>query len=155
MDAHAVLLHCGNELQNGRRYIVVLQNLGDSSGNVIEPGAAFTVFREAIPSEVPELEARREHFESLFSSLSDVGIERNELYLTWDFTTVSTENTTNRVLHMRDTSLAGLSGAAPAVTINSVVDRTADEGESIGRVIEGNINVPNCLDTANAGPGSR
>ena len=84
-----------------------------------------------------------------------MGIERNELYLTWDFTTVSTENTTNRVLHMRDTSLAGLSGAAPAVTINSVVDRTADEGESIGRVIEGTINVPNFLDTATAGPGSR
>lgn len=154
-EPQALMLHAGKALQNGRRYIVVLQNLVDSSGNVIEPGAAFTVFREAIPSEVPELEARREHFESLFSSLSDVGIERNELYLTWDFTTVSTENTTNRVLHMRDTSLAGLSGAAPAVTINSVVDRTADEGESIGRVIEGTINVPNFLDTATAGPGSR
>ncbi len=154
-EPQALMLHAGKALQNGRRYIVVLQNLVDSSGDVIEPGAAFTVFREAIPSEVPELEARREHFESLFSSLSDVGIERNELYLTWDFTTVSTENTTNRVLHMRDTSLAGLSGAAPAVTINSVVDRTADEGESIGRVIEGTINVPNFLDTATAGPGSR
>lgn len=154
-EPQALMLHAGKALQNGRRYIVVLQNLVDSSGNIIEPGAAFTVFREAIPSEVPELEARREHFESLFSSLTDVGIERNELYLTWDFTTVSTENTTNRVLHMRDTSLAGLSGAAPAVTINSVVDRTADEGESSGRVIEGTINVPNFLDTATAGPGSR
>ena len=58
-EPQALMLHAGKALQNGRRYIVVLQNLVDSSGNVIEPGAAFTVFREAIPSEVPELEYER------------------------------------------------------------------------------------------------
>lgn len=154
-EPRALMLHAGKALQNNRRYIVVLQNLLDVQGNVIEPSDAFKVFQEAIPSEVPELEARRDHFESLFATLADAGIERENLYLTWDFTTVSTENTTARALHMRDTGLSVLAGQAPAVTISSVLDNTLEEDEDTGREIEGTITVPNFLDTASAGPGSR
>jgi hypothetical protein len=154
-ELRALMVRVGQSLQNGERYIVVMQGLKDAEGNLIAANDAFKVYQEAIPSAVPELEARREHFESLFSSLSDFGIERDSLYLTWDFTTASSDNTTYRALHMRDTSLANLSGAAPAVTISSVVNTTPVEDADIGRVIEGTLTVPNYMDNALAAPGSR
>lgn len=154
-EPQALMIRIGKALQNGTRYIVVLQNLMDAEGNAIDPTDAFRVYQEAIPSDVPELEARREHFESLFSTLTDLGIERDDLYQVWDFTTASIENTSARALHMRDTSLSGLSGQAPAITIESVVDSNSGENANIGREIEGTITVPNFLNTAEAVPGSR
>lgn len=154
-EPQALMIRIGKALQNGTRYIVVLQNLMDAEGNAIEPADAFKVYQEAIPSDVPELEARREHFESLFATLTDQGIDRDDLQQTWDFTTASIENTSARALHMRDTSLSGLSGQSPAITIESEVDTSSGEDANVGRVIEGTITVPNFLDTPEAGPGSR
>ena len=154
-EKRAMIIRVSRALNNGERYIVVLQNLLDSEGNTLEPSDAFKVYQEAIPSDIPEIESRRDHFQSLFASLAEVGIDRENLYLAWDFTTASTTNTTARALHMRDTGLASLSGTAPAVTIDSVVDNTAEENQDIGRVIEGTITVPNFMDNAAAGPGSR
>ena len=154
-EPRALMIRIGKSLRNGERYIVVLQNLLDSTGEPIEPTDAFKIYQEAIPSDVPELEARREHFESLFSSLEGFGFERDRLYLSWDFTTASIENTSARILHMRDTGLSDLSGTAPAVTITSVVNNTTLEDPDIGRVVEGTITVPNFMDNAAAVPGSR
>ena len=154
-ERRALIIRISKNLQNGERYIVVMQNLLTSDGEAIEPVDGFKIYQEAIPSDVPELEVRREHFESLFSSLAEFGIERDDLYLTWDFTTASTENISYRALHMRDAGLSSPSGAAPAVTINSVVNNTPAENADIGRVIEGTINVPNFMDNPAAAPGSR
>ncbi|MEP1470105.1 MAG: hypothetical protein ABJK25_03965 [Halieaceae bacterium] len=154
-EKRALMIRVGKTLQNGERYIVVLQNLVDTEGNPIEPSDAFKVYQEAIPSDITEIESRREHFESIFESLSGHGIARDELYLAWDFTTASVENTSYRALHMRDTGLASLSGSAPAVTIESVVDNSVEDDRDIGRVIEGTITVPNFMDNAEAAPGSR
>ena len=154
-ELRALIIRIGKSLQNGERYIVVMQNLRTSDGEEIEPVDAFKIYQEAIPSDIPELEERREYFESLFSSLAEFGIDRDNLYLTWDFTTASTENNTNRALHMRDTGLSGLSGASPAVTIDSVVNYTPVEDPDIGRIVEGTITVPNFMDNPGAEPGSR
>ena len=113
------------------------------------------MYQEEIPSDIPEIETRREHFEALFENLSGHGISRDELYLVWDFTTASVENTSYRALHMRDTGLASLAGSAPAITIDSVVDSSVEDDRDIGRVIEGTITVPNFMDNAQAAPGSR
>jgi hypothetical protein len=145
-EPQALMIRIGKVLENGQRYIVVMQNLRDADGELIEPDDAFKVYQEAAPSDIPELESRRDHFESLFSTLNDYGIDRDTLYLTWDFTTVSTENTTVRALHMRDTSLSNLSGTAPAITISSVVNTTPVENADIAREIEGTITVPNFMD---------
>ena len=154
-EQRALIIRIGKNLLNGERYIVVMQNLLTSDGEAIEPVDAFKIYQEGIPSDIPELEVRRDHFESLFSSLAEFGVERDDLYLTWDFTTASTESNTYRALHMRDTGLSSLSGAAPAVTIDSVVNNTPAEDSDIGRVIEGTITVPNFMDNAAAEPGSR
>ena len=153
-EPRALAIRLGRALENGQRYIVVMQNLVNTEGGQIEPGDAFRVYQEGAPSDIPEIESRREHFESLFSDLGDFGIDRNDLYLTWDFTTISTENTTARALHMRDTSLAALAGAAPEISIDSVMNNTPEQDASTGRVIEGTIAVPNFMNDAAAAPRS-
>lgn len=154
-EPQVLIIHAGKALENGQRYIVVLRNLRDAAGNLLTPGAAFRVYQEAIPSQVPALEARRAHFESLFATLEDVGIARDTLYLTWDFTTASIENTTARALHMRDTSLSSLAGGSPVVSIGSVQDFAPTDNPNTGRIVVGNITVPNYMNSATAGPGSR
>lgn len=154
-ERRALIIRISKNLQNGQRYIVVLQNLLNADGEPITPVDAFKIYQEAIPSDIPELEARREGFESLFSSLEELGIARERLYLTWDFTAASTENTTHRALHMRDTGLSSLSGAAPEVTIASVINNSPGEDPDVARVVEGSITVPNFMDNTSAGPGSR
>jgi hypothetical protein len=154
-EPQALIIHAGRALENGQRYIVVLQNLRDAEGELLTPGAAFRIYQEAIPSEVPALEARRAHFESLFATLAEAGIAREALYLAWDFTTVSIENTTARALHMRDTSLLNLAGQSPVITIDSVQEFEPGDNPNLGRIVEGKISVPNFMNSAAAGPGSR
>ena len=150
----ALMIRVGKSLQNGERYIVVLQRLVNTEGDAIEPSDAFKVYQEAIPSDIPEIESRRENFESLFETLGGHGINREELYLAWEFTTASVQNTSFRALHIRDTGLASLSGAAPVITIDSVVNNSVADNPDVGRVIEGSITVPNFMDNASASPGS-
>ena len=151
----ATIIRVGRSLQNNARYLVVLQDLKDAEGNTLEPEDAFKIYQEAIPSEIPELEARRDHFDSIFAALEACDIDRDRLFLTWDFTTASVDNVSARALHMRDTALGNLSGSAPSVTITSVVNTTPAEDENLARVIEGTISVPNFTDNALAAPGSR
>ncbi len=162
LDAHpepgqrrALLIRVAKNLQEGERYIVAMQNLRDSNGERIDAEDAFVVYRDAIPSTVPELEVRRAHFEALFQTLQDHGIQRGGLYLSWDFTVASTGNLTARVLHMRDTALADLAGTAPATEITSVIDTSAAENPHWARTVRGILEVPNFMDSSSAGPGSR
>ncbi|MEH6517608.1 MAG: hypothetical protein V7742_13050 [Halioglobus sp.] len=154
-EKRALMIRVGKSLQNGQRYIVVLQNLIDTEGNAIPASDAFKVYQESIPSDIPEIESRREHFESVFESLSEHGIERESLYLAWDFTTATIENTSSRAIHMRDTGLSALAGGSPTITIDSVVTNTMTEDPDIARIVEGTITVPNFMDNPMASPGSR
>src|SRR5215211_6416051 len=63
----------------GDRYIVALRNLRDASGRIIKAQPAFRALRDRRP--YPEVEARRQHFEQLFTALKGAGIARKELYL--------------------------------------------------------------------------
>jgi hypothetical protein len=154
-ERRALMIRLAKNLVEGRRYIVVLQNLVDTSGNSIPSSDAFTVFKEGAPSEIPAFEDRREQFESLFAALEGFGIPRDTLYLAWDFTVASTANITGRMLHIRDESFTDLAGAAPVAAITSVTDPTLAEDPDLGRIIEGTLSVPNFMDSVDAAPGSR
>lgn len=151
-EPRALMIRVGKNLQEGERYIAVLQNLKGADGEVLEATDAFKIYQEAIPSDIEALEARRDHFESLFAELEAFGIERGALYLTWDFTVASTRNITERALHIRDVALGNLAGAAPAVTAELRVNVAADP--FYARVIEGTVAVANFLDKADGSTGS-
>ena len=150
------------QFERGERYIVALRNMRDASGDLLEAPEVFRAFRDDTPTDNDAIEARRESMEEIFGVLADAGIERDELYLAWDFTVASVENITERILHIRDDAFASLGNAAPEFTVTEVVDLEpcaesgCEEGQDQykSRTIVGTFQVPNYLDSDDGAPGS-
>lgn len=150
----ALIIRPAKNYTPGHRYIVALRRLKDASGATITAPAAFQIYRDKAPTNLPMVEARRAHFESLFATLGRAGISRDDLYMAWDFTVISDHNLYERVLHVRDDALAKLGdttpgdgvvqGHAPTISKITVTDN-AGTG-SIAREVRGVITVPSYLD---------
>ena len=102
----------------------------------------FRLYRDRLGTEDRTVEDRRDDMEDVFVALDGVGVERDDLQLAWSFTTASTANTTDTILHMRDETLDGLEDAAPEFEINTVTENPTD---GIARLVEGVYFVPNYL----------
>ncbi len=160
-----LIIRPGVNFQEGARYVVALRKLRDAQGSIIEPQAAFRTYRDEIPSSDPEVEARRPHMESLFTTLKRAGIARDDLYLAWDFTVASKRNLSERALGIRDDAFAQLgdedlrdmqlAGSAPQFSVSSVTDYTASEDSRIAREVEGTFVVPCYLNLPGCPPGAR
>ncbi|MDX1497766.1 MAG: hypothetical protein R3352_09435, partial [Salinisphaeraceae bacterium] len=135
----ALLIRPATNFNPGKRYIVALSNMLDSDGNPISAPDGFRVFRDNVPSQIPTIEGRRGHMEDILGKLTSAGVERDDLYLAWDFTVISNESLTGRLMHMRDDAFAALGDAAPAFTIDTV---TENPNGNIARRIEGTFTVP-------------
>ena len=144
------------------RYIVALRNLTDTSGKPLKAPDAFRYYRDQIASSKSEINARRDHFESIFKTLRDAGVKRSELYLAWDFTVSSDENNYARALSMRDRAFAELGdtdlsdetvqGSAPAFTVDSVTPYAIGANPKVARRVIGHYTVP-CYLKPNCEPG--
>lgn len=89
-------------LLEGHRYIVGLRNLRRSDGSLIEPDRAFQVYRDNVPTFIPEIEQRRPAMQEMISQLNVAGMPRQDMYLAWDFTVASERSVTERSLSIRD-----------------------------------------------------
>jgi hypothetical protein len=145
------IIRAGMNFREGHRYIVALRNAKDKDGNLLEPSTAFQVYRDAVPSNIPEIEARRAHMESIFGTLAEAGLERSTLYIAWDFTVASRRSLSSRMLKIRDDAFAKLGNNAPAFTITSV---TQNPDANRSRRIQGTFVVPNYLNQAGGPSGS-
>ena len=144
------------------RYIVALRNLTDVEGNALQAPEAFRYYRDDLPSDQPEVNQRREHFEGIFETLKGAGVKRNDLYLAWDFTVSSNENNYERVISMRDRAFAELGdttmddqieqGMAPDFTITNVTNLTIGQNSRVARKVKGTYEVP-CFLEPNCAPG--
>src|SRR5207237_8394153 len=103
-----LIIRPGRNLTEGRRYIVALRNLKDANGKTLQPSTGFRLYRDGNPTQNAAVEARRPHFESIFQTLAEAGINRSDLYRAWDFTVASEKNLTERMLHIRDDAFAQL-----------------------------------------------
>jgi hypothetical protein len=149
----------------GTRYIVALRNLKDATGAPIPAQQPFRVYRDRLTSNDAEVEERRPHMESLFRTLRRAGIQRQDLYLAWDFTVASERNLSERALSMRDAAFAAIGdndlgdlevqGSAPSFNVSQVTNYTAAEDSRIARKVDGTLIVPCFLDAAGCPPGSR
>jgi hypothetical protein len=150
-QANAVLeIHPAVNFTSGHRYIVALRNLKNARREKIEAPAAFRYYRDNVPSEQEQINARRPHFEELFSKLEAAGIQRSSLYLAWDFTVASDANNAGRELAMRndafaqlgDTNLADgvVQGTSPSFAVTSV-ENEPFPGQ-IARRVKGTFEVP-------------
>lgn len=139
-------------LEHGRRYVVGLRNLVGSGGAAVEPSEAFRALRDDTSTSDPDVESRRERFESLVvPELEGQGFARGELQLAWTFHTGSREWSLGKVLAMRDDALARTGGAPPYV-IDSVEEHDCAY-ESVARTVNGHFTAPRYTDTD--APGAR
>jgi hypothetical protein len=157
----ALMLRPAVNFEEGQRYIVALRHLRQSDGSEIPPGPEFFSYRSGNGADA----TRQQRFdEDIFEVLEKAGVDREELYLAWDFTVASERNLSERILHMRDdafgrilgdTNMADrrIQGSAPAFTVDSTEDRTDTWTDSHGasnsmsmRRVRGRITVPNYMD---------
>jgi hypothetical protein len=141
-----LMIHPARNLTDGHRYIVALRNLVVDDKPVEAP-AAFAAYRDGTATD-----ARAAHMKSIFDTLAQAGVRKNDLYLAWDFTTASTENVTGRLVAIRDNAFAQLGdtnlangtveGDAPAFTVDSVENFTAAQDSQRARRITGHFTVP-------------
>lgn len=152
-----VILRVGKNLEKGRRYVVALRNLRTGSDEPIAPGRAFRLYRDRVPTFMPEFESRRPEMERIFSDLARAGVGRDDLLLAWDFTIISKRNMSERMLAMRDDAFASLGGGAPEFTVTSNTPVTDGDGPGGStrafRRVQGTIRVPLYL-TADGAPGT-
>jgi hypothetical protein len=135
----------------GHRIVVALRGLTDAGGEAIPPSDLFRAYRDDRPAGSARLERRRAHMEDVFSTLQEHGVERDDLFLAWDFTVASERNLSERMLHIRDDAFAALGGASPQFTVTQVED---DVDDLVARRVTGTFTVPNYL-TGDGGPGNR
>ena len=141
-------------LNEGHRHVVGLRNLRDADDETIASPPVFEVIRDGTSTEVDEVEAVRPRIESVIADLARVDVERDELYLAWDFTVASRRGLAERMLHLRDDAFAQLDGAAPSFEITEFQEPPDDPpGERVARWVEGTFEVPLYL-TDDGGPGT-
>jgi hypothetical protein len=155
-------IHPAVNFTPGHRYIVALRNLENAAHQKLEAPAGFRYYRDDVESEQEAVNARRPHFEELFSTLGTAGIQRSSLYLAWDFTVASDASNTSRELAMRNDAFAQLGdtdladgipqGISPTFSVTSV-ENEPNPGQ-IARRVKGTFVVP-CYLTPNCGPGGR
>ena len=160
-----LIIRPGRNFLEGHRYVVALRRMRDASGKLIAANPAFRLYRDRILTTNPAVESRRAHFESLFQTLADAGVDRGDLYRVWDFTVASERNLSERILSIRndafrklgDTNLADLrvAGTAPAYTVTKVTDFTPAQNSNLIRRVEGTFTVPCYLDLPGCPSGSR
>jgi hypothetical protein len=155
-------IHPAVNFTSGHRYIVALRNLKNAGGEKLQAPAGFRYYRDNVASEQEAINARRPHFEELFSTLEGAGIGRSNLYLAWDFTVASDQSNTSRELAMRNDAFAQLGdsnledgiveGTAPSFAVTKV-ENEPNPGQ-IARRVKGTFVVP-CYMTPSCASGGR
>jgi hypothetical protein len=159
--AHTTLLiHAAKNFTEGHRYIVAMRNLKDKNGAALQAPSWFAKLRDNMPLPAAE-QSQKARYASIFQSLDKAGIARNNsLYEAWDFTVMSRQSLTSRMLQIRnnafgtdlgDTNLAdGLpQGTAPAFTVSST---TPNPATGIAKEVTGTFQVPCYLNDTNCSP---
>jgi hypothetical protein len=151
-----LLLHPGENFEEGQRYIVALGGLRTASGKRIKPSRGFRALkRGAGPRRL------RARYRGIFRTLRRAGVAKSKLTMAWDFTVASERGLTARMLHIRNDAFAQLGdrnladgrieGNAPQFTVTNVV---ANPDPRILRRISGTFTVPCYLDAPGCPPGA-
>jgi len=147
----AFYIRPATRLKEGHRYVVAIRNLKTKSGKAIVPSDYFRALRDDIESNSDELEARREHFETIFGIISDAKIERENLIQAWDFETASGQSARSDIVTMRDDAMEKIGTQGLGCTITEVEEDP--NHQTIFRRIRGTFTVPLYLE--NDQPGAR
>jgi hypothetical protein len=142
-------LRPAESLLPGHRYLVAVRDLVRSDGTAVEAEPVFAAIRDGRPSDIPAVREAARRLEPVLDRLEDLGVEREELILAFDFVVMSDESLTREMLSMRDQAFAWLDAqqAAGAKTfqVSQVISRneTCDPaGSPVWRELRGTFQVP-------------
>lgn len=147
-DSRALILRPVVPLEHDALYVVGIRLAVDESGAPLPASEAFLALRDGTEHPHPSIEARRDEYEAVFTTLQSAGMERSNVQLAWSFHTRSLENVTADMLHMRDETWAALGASQPSYRITSMEE---DPSDDVRLRIEGMMEVPLYLD--DPGPG--
>ncbi len=140
----ALMLRPAAGLVPGHRYVVAVRDVRDAAGAVVAPSPAFAALRDDTQS--PSVDAAmRARYRRIFDDLTRARVPRAGLQLAWDFTVASRQNTTRRLLELRDAALAAAGPMGPAYRITDV-QRNPEEG--VAMHLRGELTVPLFLTAA-------
>lgn len=143
-DRQALVVYPQIRLQPKTRYVVAIAGLLDKSGQKVAPLAGFAAIRDGKLAPGSIRAAQKERFAEIFTLLERKGLGRSALQLAWDFTTGSDEQTSGRLVRMRDQAWAYKVLGMPAapVTVTKVDEKPYD---NIARRITATLAVPSFL----------
>jgi hypothetical protein len=159
-DANRMLIvRPARNFTEGQRYIVVLRNLKDASGQPIRPNVST---RAAFRRSRGGLRGLRRRGGP--RALRKAGLTLRGLYMAWDFTVASQRSLAGRMLHIRNDAFRSLgdrnlrdlrvAGRAPAFRIDAVTNPSPAEDDRIARRVDGTMEVP-CYLTNGCAPGGQ
>ena len=136
---HALLIWPATALAFDRRYIVAIRSFNHPSGVPRTPSVAFQALRDG---KAPE--SRQLHYDEIFKTLAEYGVEKEDLLLAWDFTTNDKADVTGRLVTARDDMTERVGEDGPRYRIGTV---EYDTDELVGKKIKGQFEMPLYLNT--------
>jgi hypothetical protein len=102
-----LMIHPGKDFLDGHTYIVALRNLRTASGRRITAPRWFKRLRNGgrLPA---ALRSQRHRYALIFKALKRAGITSSSLYEAWNFTVMSRQDLTGRLLAIRNNAFAQL-----------------------------------------------
>ncbi len=156
-DREVLFMRTARSLRPAERYVVAItDDARRPDGSPGEPEPIFRAFRDGLPSDIPELNARRAGMEQVFADLAAVGVPRERLVLAFAFDTRSDDQLTADILAMRDQTYAfideQLATCEPVFTATIREDGpdgscSLEEGTELWRIVDGTFEVPLFLDS--------
>lgn len=114
-------------LEEGARYIVMLRNLKNTDGETLARSDAFDTLVRGDGGGDPRLKDRQERFDWVFARLQDQGVDKEDLYLAWDFNVASHDALHGPMLQGRALILDKLDGGGPDMTIVRIEEFQRDD----------------------------
>ena len=133
-------------LDHNPQYAVAFRWLADENGDSIEPFPGFKALRDGIVTDNQQIESLRPSYETMFTSLSGIGYERQNLISAWWFHTASTQSITGDIISMRNDATQRLGDDGIGCNVTSVIENYAEDNTTLRR-ISGTITTPHYLES--------
>ncbi|HJK91402.1 MAG TPA: hypothetical protein RMH85_29345 [Polyangiaceae bacterium LLY-WYZ-15_(1-7)] len=150
-DTTSFYIRPATRLKENHRYIAAIRDLTRVDGSVVEPSEYFRALRDGETTDVDELEARRETFEGIFSTLAAAGVARDDLILAWDFRTASGASLHGDMLAARADAFQRFEDGTDGVGACTVTEVEEDVNDQIWRRVTGTFTVPLYVDNEYVG----
>ena len=133
-------------LDHNTQYAVAFRGLSDENGDPIEPFPGFKALRDGLVTDNQQIESLRSGYENMFTSLTEIGYERQDLTSAWWFHTASTQSITGDIISMRNDATQRLGDHGIGCNVKSVIENYAEDNTTLRR-ISGTITTPHYLES--------